>query len=166
MNKFRKTATGILAVLLAGVGYYVVTPNGDKVILPSPTTIGVINSSVTQANIQQTICTSGYTATIRPSASYTTALKKRQLATVYSYYSDKSLGSYEEDHLISLELGGNPTAEANLWPEPYAGIYGARVKDQVEDKLHRMVCTNQITLAAAQLAISSNWYEAKVRYTK
>ena len=25
----------------------------------------------------------------------------------------------EEDHLISLEVGGNPFDARNLWPEPY-----------------------------------------------
>ena len=30
-----------------------------------------------------------------------------------------SPSDYQEDHLISLELGGNPTDPRNLWPEPY-----------------------------------------------
>ena len=29
------------------------------------------------------------------------------------------MSDYQEDHLISLELGGNPTDPRNLWPEPY-----------------------------------------------
>lgn len=135
------------------------------VILPlSPVTPGAINAAVTQANIKTTICTSGYTATIRPPATYTTALKKKQLATTYSMFANKNLGSYEEDHLISLELGGNPSDPKNLWPEPYANPNGARIKDQVEDKLHTLVCTNKLTLAAAQKLIATNWYAAYLQY--
>jgi hypothetical protein len=51
---------------------------------------------------------------------------------------DTATGAYEEDHLISLEIGGAPSAEANLWPEPYNGPEGARVKDVVENKLHSL----------------------------
>ena len=126
-------------------------------------TPGVTNPAVTQANIQQTICTSGYTATIRPPASYTTKLKISQLAGAYKTFTDKAPASYEEDHLISLEIGGNPTDPKNLWPQPYAGT-GARIKDQVENKLHNLVCANKMTLADAQKAIIANWYAAYQKY--
>lgn len=130
------------------------------VILPiSGVTSGAINPAVTQANIQQTICKSGYTATIRPPASYTTKLKISQLVGAYKSYADKNPASYEEDHLISLEIGGNPTDPKNLWPQPYAGI-GARIKDQVENKLHDLVCSNKMSLATAQKLIVTNWYSA------
>ena len=84
---------------------------------------------------------SGWTATIRPDSSYTTELKVQQLASGYTYRGDAAKGDYEEDHLISLELGDAPSAEANLWPEPYKAPEGARVKDVVENKLHSLVCT-------------------------
>jgi hypothetical protein len=133
-------------------------------VLPnSSVTPGAINPSVTQSNIQQTICKSGYTATIRPPASYTTKLKATQLATTYKSFTDKALASYEEDHLISLEIGGNPTDPKNLWPEPYASI-GARIKDQIENKLNTMVCTNKMTLATAQHLIATDWYSAYKMY--
>ena len=71
--------------------------------LPNRTlTPGVTNPVVTQATIHRTICVSGWTATIRPPSSYTTALKVRQLAT-YGF-TDRRTSNYEEDHLISLEL--------------------------------------------------------------
>jgi hypothetical protein len=128
-------------------------------------TPGSLNPAVTQNNIQQTICTSGYTATIRPPASYTTKLKISQLAGAYKSFTDKAPASYEEDHLISLELGGNPTDPKNLWPEPYAGT-GARIKDQVENKLHDLVCANKMPLATAQKLIATNWYAAYQTYVK
>jgi hypothetical protein len=43
-------------------------------------TPGVINPAVTQATIRATICTRGWTRTVRPPVSYTNALKVRQLA--------------------------------------------------------------------------------------
>lgn len=134
------------------------------VVLPlSAVTPGATNPAVTQANIQQTICKANYTATIRPPASYTTKLKISQLAGAYKAFTDKAPASYEEDHLISLEIGGNPTDPKNLWPEPYAGT-GARIKDQVENKLHDLVCAGKLSLADAQKAISTNWYAAYQKY--
>jgi hypothetical protein len=134
------------------------------IVLPlSSVTPGATNPAVTQANIQETICKANYTATIRPPASYTTKLKISQLAGAYKAFTDKAPASYEEDHLISLEIGGNPTDPKNLWPQPYAGT-GARIKDQVENKLHTLVCANKITLADAQKAIATNWYAAYQKY--
>jgi len=138
-----------------------ITVNAAGAVLPnSARTPGAINASVTQTNIGQTICVSGWTATVRPSSSGTTELKVQQLASGYTYKGDIAKGDYEEDHLISLELGGAPSAEANLWPEPYNAPEGARVKDVVENKLHTLICDGTITLATAQRAIARNWWTA------
>ena len=142
-----------------------VTVNSAGAILPnSARTPGAVNPAVTQANIGQTICVSGWTATVRPDSTVTTELKKEQLASGYSYKGDTATGDYEEDHLISLEIGGAPNAEANLWPEPYNVPEGARVKDVVENKLHTLVCDHAITLATAQRAIAANWWVAYQTY--
>lgn len=107
--------------------------------LPNKTrTPGVTNPDVTQESIHQTICVSGWTATIRPPSSYTTKLKKQQIEEYK--YKEKRLAEYEEDHLISLQLGGHPRDPKNLWPQPYRIKCGARVKDVVETKLKRLVC--------------------------
>ena len=66
-------------------------------------------------------------------------------------------GSYEVDHLIPLELGGSNEL-ANLWPESAPGFHD---KDQVEDELHRRVCSGRMTLEAAQKEIASNWTAAR-----
>lgn len=134
-------------------------------ILPIATvTPGAINPNVTQANIHLTICLSGYTKTIRPLSSYTTALKQQQLTGPYSFYNDRLTADFEEDHLISLEIGGSPTDPKNLWPEPYAGTLGARAKDKIENKLHALVCSGQISLRTAQMSISKNWYVTYQKY--
>ena len=135
------------------------------VILPnSARTPGATNSAVTQGTIVQTICTVGWTTTIRPPSSVTTAIKVKQLSSGYAYNGDTLTSDYEEDHLISLELGGAPSAEANLWPEPYNVNAGARVKDQIENKLHTMVCAGAMTLVTAQTAIATNWWAAYQTY--
>ncbi len=127
---------------------------GAAIILPPTTSPGAINPLVTQENIQQTICVKNWTSAIRPSAYYTTKLKIQQM---------KALGisgrtsSYEEDHLISLELGGNPTDPKNLWPEPWKGSWNAHIKDRLENALHKRVCAGQMTLADAQHAMATNW---------
>ena len=54
---------------------------------------------------------------------------------------------YEEDHLISLELGGHPTDPRNLWPEP---IERARDVDEIENELNEKVCSGDLLLAEAQ----------------
>ncbi len=124
-------------------------------IVPDPSvTPGLSNQEVTQQNIKQTICKAGWTKTIRPSASYTNKLKIKQMdsAGIKGNPAD-----FEEDHFISLEIGGNPTDPRNLWPEPYEPRPGAREKDQVEDYLHRQVCSGKMTLKAAQAAIVAGW---------
>ena len=75
---------------------------------------GVVNPDITQVNIGQTICNSQWsTKSIRPPVSYTNNLKKQQLAAAHA--SDKDLSHWEEDHLVSLELGGHPRDPKNLW---------------------------------------------------
>jgi hypothetical protein len=124
--------------------------------LPDPIcTPGVADPAVTQGNIQNTICVAGYTTKVRPSSTYTDALKVQQI-TAYGY-SDTKLADYEEDHLIPLEIGGHPTNPANLWPEPRFGAYPASKKDGVENALHARVCSGSITLASAQREIAVNW---------
>lgn len=118
-------------------------------------TPGVTNPAVTQATIGQTICVRGWTATIRPPASYTTDLKRRQM--VQQYGESGSLAGYEEDHLIPLEAGGNPTDPKNLWPEPRTGTRPASAKDQAENQAREAVCSGRETLSAAQAQILSDW---------
>lgn len=117
--------------------------------------VGAINPNVTQASIHKTICVKGWTKTVRPSSYQTNKLKLKQIDDLD--LNDKDLSHYEEDHLISLELGGSPDDINNLWPEPYAGSCGARVKDKIENKLKRLICAGKITLKAAQDEISTDW---------
>ena len=71
---------------------------------------------------------------------------------------------FEVDYLITPELGG-ATDIRNLWPEPYYDtVWNARVKDQLEERLHQMVCRGDLDLATAQRDISTDWIAAYRRY--
>jgi hypothetical protein len=133
--------------------------------LPDPKcTPGATSPAVTQANLKSTICrTGGYTKSIRPSVDITSR-EKRLNATSYGY--NGSLGNAEYDHLISLELGGDPNDERNLWVEPADPGHKSGInnkKDPVESKLHTAVCAGQVTLTAAQHAIVTDWTTALSR---
>ena len=138
----------LIALLLAtavGVAFAPVHRHGARAVLADPVrTPGVLNPDVTQANIRSTICRHGWTATIRPPTDYTNGLKRRQMR---AYGETGSLSGYQEDHLISLELGGDPTDSRNLWPEPYPR---AAEVDKIENELNAEVCSGQLTLAQAQ----------------
>ncbi|MEV5571403.1 hypothetical protein AB0L06_15240 [Spirillospora sp. NPDC052269] len=123
---------------------------------PDPAcTPGATNPDVTQDNIHQTVCVAGYTKKIRPPVSYTNALKKQQI--IEYGYQDTNPSSYEEDHFIPLSLGGAPTDPRNLWPETGPS---PNPKDDVEFKLYKALCADQVTLAAAQQAIVKDWTTA------
>jgi hypothetical protein len=127
-------------------------------------TPGATNPRVTQANIHSTICVSGYTATIRPPESYTSSLKYRQLDHGYNLRGDTRASHYEEDHLVALEVGGNPTSVKNLWPEPRLTTWGATKKDALENRMHRLVCSGTVSLAVAQQVLEVNWIAGYQRY--
>jgi hypothetical protein len=107
-------------------------------------TPGALNASVTQANIGGTICSRGWTKTIRPPSTYTDELKRQGMRT---YGLGGRPSDYQEDHLISLELGGDPTDPRNLWPEPYPR---AATVDRIENQLNAAVCSGKLTLEDAQ----------------
>jgi hypothetical protein len=158
-SSFVPTATGALPPSGAG------SPADRLPGEPDPTlTPGALNPAITQSTIHSTICVSGWTATIRPSESYTNSLKVKQIGQ-YGYTNTSTAG-YEEDHLISLELGGAPADARNLWPEPYTASLadgrptGAHTKDGFETKLKKEVCAGALTLAAAQAAIGDHWVHA------
>jgi len=145
-----------LLLLLAGAAVVAVGvlawPHGSQALSPDraswTATPGVVNPDVTQASIGNTICRRGWTSTIRPPTDYTNQLKLEQMRT---YHRTGDASDYQEDHLISLELGGHPTDVRNLWPEPQPQ---ATKVDRIENELNDAICSGQITLAEAQRRIS------------
>ena len=130
-------------------------------ILPPRYTTGSIDTRVTQDNIQQTICVSGYTRTVRPPVSVTEKIKNQKMKEMG--FTD-SMKNYELDHLISLELGGCPDCIDNLWIESYLTTPNAKDKDKLENYLHKQVCDGKMALKEAQTEIAKDWYSAYEKY--
>lgn len=75
-----------------------------------------------------------------------------------------SIRTYELDALITPELGGTTEAK-NLWPQRYESpVWNARVKDELERLLPKLVCSNRVDLAQAQQDIATDWVAAYKRY--
>lgn len=138
----------------------------SDVVCAKPTTVapmplGDINPNVTQENIYSTVCVPNYSKSIRPKSSYTNKLKLKQM----QQFNLSGLPSdYEEDHFISLSLGGHPTSENNLWPQYELGNSGALKKDKLETFLHSQLCKNKISLKQAQLEVGKDWYKYYKKY--
>ena len=62
----------------------------------------------------------------------------------------------EIDHIVSLELGGSNDI-ANLYPERASPAPGYKTKDKLENKLHDLVCSGQMTLSSVRIGIATNW---------
>ncbi|MFH8556528.1 hypothetical protein [Streptomyces celluloflavus] len=136
----------------------------DKQPLPDPKcTPGATNPKVTPATLKTTICHKGYTSGIRPPANITGREKKANAA---SYGYTASLHDAEYDHLISLELGGDPNDPRNLWVEPPSpghkpGSGPNNPKDRVENRLKSAICSGKAELTKAQRAIAHDWTTAE-----
>ena len=142
---------GLAALALLAV--YLVTPKRGELAVPSQKLTPGAVRNVAKAEV----CSANVQAFVVPAA-----LQRR----VFEEYGIRnvSLGAYEVDYLITPELGGAADIR-NLWPEPYsATVWNAHVKDQLEDRLHEMVCNGQLDLATAQRDISTNWIAAYKKY--
>lgn len=121
-------------------------------LLPVVAAAQVANPAVMQDNIQQTICVSGWTKTVRPSLA---RLKRAYLHQAGLPSSDAAL--YELDHVIPIEVGGAPRDPNNLQLQKWDGPNGAHTKDVVENRIHRAVCTGRMTLAAGRACFVQGW---------
>lgn len=108
---------------------------------------------------KEDICVPGYSRKVRN----VPASVKRQAYAAYGIASHKP-GEYEVDHLISLELGGSNSIK-NLWPESYlTQPWNARVKDQLENKMHDEICSGRLDMKTAQHEIATDWITAYKKY--
>lgn len=105
------------------------------------------------------ICVPGYSKRTR-----NVSRETKELAYRLYGITTRAPGEYEVDHLISLELGGS-NAIQNLWPESFlTQPLNAHVKDELENKLHALVCNGRVPLEEAQKAIATNWVQAYETY--
>jgi len=149
----RRCSVGALAAvaLLAACGAPQDTAERPTVnpIAPSPVRlVGTLNPAVTQTTIRTTICVAGWTAKVRPPASYTSALERRQIRELGL---PGTAADYEEDHLMPLTLGGAPRDPKNLRPVLLAV---AKKHDVWEVRLRNEVCNGTSTLAATRARMS------------
>ncbi|HYI95753.1 MAG TPA: HNH endonuclease [Bryobacteraceae bacterium] len=87
----------------------------------------------------------------------------RQVFASYGIHEPKPR-AYELDYLITPALGGGDNIR-NFWPQPYgAPVWNAHVKDALEDRLHRLVCSGELDLATAQRDIAQDWTAAYKKY--
>jgi hypothetical protein len=121
-------------------------------LFPLLATAQTTNPEVTQDNIRETICTSGWTKTVRPRQAYTDKIKRDLLADFGGDAKD-----YELDHVIPLAVGGHPTDPLNLALQAWDGEDGAKAKDVVETRVKRLVCVGRITLAQGQQCFIDGW---------
>lgn len=97
------------------------------------------------------ICRRGYAGRVRDVSE---SLKRK----VYASYGIRHhrRGTYEVDHLVSLELGGS-NDESNLFPEAADPRPGFHEKDRLENRLHAVVCDGEVSLRTAQRRIARDW---------
>lgn len=125
----------------------------------------VLNPDVRQETIDVTICVPGYTASIRPSTSFTNGVKGKLLREAGQ--PPDAAPEYELDHHVALALGGHPRNLRNLALQRWEGEDGAKKKDVLEKRLQKLVCARPqpaLSLAAAQWAIFSDWKQAYRKY--
>jgi hypothetical protein len=110
-------------------------------------TPGAVFINATKAKV----CTPGYSKSVR---NVPAKLKR----AVYAEYGIRHhiRGSYEVDHLVSLELGGS-NDESNLWPEAAKPKPGFHQKDALENQLHDLICNGMMRLSTAQHRIAKDW---------
>ena len=125
-------------------------------------TPGAVNPFVTQTNIAVTICSPGWTKTIRPPVNFTNRLKLEQMP-LYGYPLGTNFEGVVEDHREPLEIGGAPRDPRNLWPQPRDE---AHAKDRLENAVKRDVCAGRLTLRQGQaIFLGDFWGEYDRRFS-
>jgi len=145
----------LLAVLCFSPGCAGLAGHADLPCIQTAHGCITVNPDVTRETIGQTICVSGYTRSVRPSTSYTNAVKLKLLRE--AGIDAALIGQYELDHIIPLAVGGHPRNPSNLMLQPWDGEQGAHRKDVLERRLQGMVCRREIPLLDAQRCIAEDW---------
>jgi hypothetical protein len=99
----------------------------------------------------KTVCTPGYTTTVRHSIS-----KKERALELKLYGYPVGTTGLVIDHRVPLEEGGADVRE-NRWPQPKAESVK---KDQIENAVHARVCSGKMTIQEAQKRFMKDWTTA------
>ena len=155
LSSGRRRQAGLIAVILLLVGRSALAAGPP--FRPDPDLTPGAVLPVTAAEV----CRPGYAKSVRHVDGKTKALVYRE----YGIEHHRSR-AYEIDHLISLGLGGSNDIR-NLWPESLDTYpWNGRVKDRLEDRLHKLVCKGALSLDEAQAAIASDWIAAYQKYVE
>jgi hypothetical protein len=162
---FRLLLTAALFGLMTGCSS--LPPTAEPAASPTQTTrqsvpVEALNADVRQETIQQTICVPGYTASVRPSTTYTNGVKLKLLRE--RGLPASAAAEFELDHRTPLALGGHPRNPQNLMLQPWEGPDGAKVKDRLERRLQQLVCAGKLLLDDARRAIYFDWQGAYRTY--
>jgi len=74
-----------------------------------------------------------------------------------------TLIGYNVDHLIPPGLGGSNSIK-NLWPQPLAGDWMYQMKNRLEHRLRKLVCSGALDVKVAQQEIARDWIGAYKKY--
>ena len=141
----------LFALLVMFVIMFIVVPAyAHDADIPVPR--AALNPAVKQATISKTICVPGYAKSMRPSWSKTNRVKQILLRQRGLTHADS--GTFDLDHIEPLTLGGAPLNIENFMLQITTD---ARVKDQLEVRLRKEVCSGKMTLHDAQSCIWSDW---------
>jgi len=103
------------------------------------------------------VCQSG-----RPQSAGKLSMRMKQ--QVFDRYGiGANLVAYNVDHLIPVGLGGTNSL-TNLWPQPLSGEWNYYLKNKLEQKLRKLVCSGALDLKQAQQAIATDWVSAYKKY--
>lgn len=147
---------GLVILLLAGGAEAAEYRTHEGMRLPDARVTPGATTTMTRA----AICTTKWGKDVR----HVTPAMKTAVYAAYGAVKRKGV-CCEVDHLVSKELGGADEMK-NLWPQPWTQ---ARMKDRLENALHRDLCATppRLTLEQAQHAIRHDWYaEWKRRFAR
>jgi hypothetical protein len=74
-----------------------------------------------------------------------------------------TLVGYHVEHLIPPGLGGSNSIK-NLWPQPLGGDWMYQMKNRLERRLSKLVCSGALDLRVAQHEIARDWIGAYKKY--
>lgn len=164
---FRLLLSTVLFGLVTGCSSLAPMGQPTESLPPTPTVeqtvpAEVLNADVRQDTIQQTVCVPGYTATVRPSTTYTNGVKLKLLRE--RGLPASAAKEFELDHRTPLALGGHPRNLQNLMLQSWVGSDGAKAKDRLERRLQQLVCNGKLLLDEARREIFFDWQGAYRTY--
>lgn len=110
--------------------------------------------AVDPAATKEIVLAKGYAASRRPTLWQALKLKGQAMKRYGVPLTPRGWHGCVLDHLVPLELGGQPLDLANVWPQPKGESH---IKDRDEYALRRRLSLGAISLADAQAFFIVKW---------